>query len=183
MRRPFDVAGRLRELVADPAAGARFGMRIDAEGGWHYRGSPIRRPALVKLFATALHRALDGSYWLVTPFEAGAVVVEDAPFTIVELRVEAPGAGQTLHLRTNLDEWVALDAEHGLTMRAPPGTTTPVPYVVVRPAAPGRLALEARLLRPVFYHLADLALPDASGDGIEVRSAGRSFDLGRLEAA
>lgn len=156
-------------------------MRITADGDWHYQGSRIPRPPLVKLFATALQRAQDGSYWLVTPVEAGRVEVEDVPFTIVEVAVDQPGADQVIRLRTNLDDWLPLDAEHPLTMRAPPASTTLAPYVVVRPAADGRLALEARLLRPVFYHLVELAeLDDATGS-LEVASAGQRFSLGRLE--
>jgi hypothetical protein len=183
VRRPFDVAARLAALAEEPTGAAQFTMRIDAEGGWHYQGSPIPRPALVKLFATALHRAPDGSYWLVTPVEAGRVEVEDVPFTVVELAVAEPGPGQTIRLRTNLDEWVRLDAAHPLTMRQRTGEAAPVPYTVVRPAAEGRLALEARLLRAVFYHLVDLAEPDADGAGLEVTSAGCRFSLGGLGSA
>lgn len=183
VKRPFDVGARLAELAGDPARSAQFSMRIDGEGRWHYQGSPIPRPRLVGLFATALHRALDGGYWLVTPVEAGRVEVEDVPFTVVELDVDRPGPGQTVRLRTNLDEWVPLDAAHPLTMRPPAGFAAAAPYVVVRPAAEGRLALEARLLRPVFYHLVELAEPDAEGVGLEVKSAGCRFSLGRLAPA
>lgn len=179
LRRPFDIATRLAELTRDPADSSQFTMRIDAEGVWHYQGSRIPRPALVKLFATALHRAPDGSYWLATPVEAGRVEVADVPFTIVEVAVDRPGPDQLIRLRTNLDAWVPLDARHPLTMRASAADgAAAVPYVVVRPAEPGRLALEARLLRPVFYHLVDIAEPDQSGTHLFVRSAGRRFDLG-----
>lgn len=181
MRRPFDISARLAELTADPAAPMPFTMRIEADGDWHYQGSRIPRPPLVKLFATALQRAPDGSYWLVTPVEAGRVEVEDVPFTIVELAVDEPGPDQVIRLRTNLDDWLPLDAEHPLRMRAPPGSPSPAPYVVVRPAAAGRLALEARLLRPVFYHLVELAELDDATDSLEVASAGRRFGLGRLD--
>src|SRR4029077_19136683 len=46
-------------------------MRIARDGTWFYRGSPIGRIALVKLFASVLRREQDGSYWLVTPAERG----------------------------------------------------------------------------------------------------------------
>ena len=42
-------------------------MRIARDGTWFYCGSPIARPALVKLFASVLRREPDGRYWLVTP--------------------------------------------------------------------------------------------------------------------
>src|SRR5262245_56327326 len=55
-------------------------MKIARDGTWFYRGSPIARQRLVKLFASVLRREGDGSYWLVTPVERGRVTVEDAPF-------------------------------------------------------------------------------------------------------
>ncbi len=180
MTRTFDIGARLAALSADPAE-AQFTMRITADGEWHYQGSRIPRPALVKLFATALQRAADGRYWLVTPVEAGRVEVEDVPFTIVELAVDAPGPGQTIRLRTNLDDWLPLDADHPLTMRSTGARDTPTPYVVARPAAPGRLALEARLLRPVFYELVELAAPDDATGSLVVTSAGLQFSLGRFD--
>ena len=48
--------------------------------------TPIGRPALVKLFASILKRE-DGKYFLVTPVEKVGIVVEDAPFLAVEMRV------------------------------------------------------------------------------------------------
>jgi uncharacterized protein len=181
VKRPFDIDARLAALGGSDSS--QFSMAIDADGGWHYQGSPITRPALARLFATTLQRAPDGSYWLVTPFEAGQVEVADVPFTIVELACREAGSTQTIHLRTNLDAWVELDAEHPLVMRPPPGGGPPAPYVTVRPAAGSRLALEARLLRPVFYHLVDLAEPTPDGAELLVRSAGAVFSLGRLEAS
>lgn len=179
VKRSFDIDARLAALVA--SAASQFSMAIDADGGWHYHSSPIARPALVALFAKALHRAADGSYWLATPVEAGRVAVADVPFTIVELDCVAPGPSQVIRLRTNLDEHVDLDARHPLTMRPPPDGGSPAPYVVVRPAAGTRLPIEARLLRPVFYDLVDLAELGPDADELVVRSAGEVFSLGRLE--
>ena len=66
-------------------------MRIARDGTWFYRGSPIGRLALVKLFASVLRREVDGRYWLVTPAERGLIEVEDAPFLAVELSVASEG--------------------------------------------------------------------------------------------
>ena len=66
-------------------------MRIARDGTWFYRGSPIARQRLVKLFASVLRREDDGSYWLVTPVERGRVSVEDAPFLAVELNIYTHG--------------------------------------------------------------------------------------------
>lgn len=155
----------------------QFTMRIDAEGGWHYQGSVIPRAELVKLFSTALHRAADGRFWLVTPFEAGRVEVADVPFTIKALERMGSGAGQMIRLCTNLDEWLELDAAHPLAMRPPPQGGAPAPYVTLRPG------FEARLLRPVFYELVELGEVDERTGELGVRSAGTWFSLGRIDRA
>src|SRR5258706_5142906 len=67
-----------------------FGIRILRDGTWLYHGSPITRKPLVRLFSTVLRREHDG-YWLATPVERGRIVVDDAPFTAVEMTI--PGAG------------------------------------------------------------------------------------------
>ena len=43
-------------------------MRIAGDGTWFYMGTPIGRPALVRLFSTILKRE-DGKHFLVTPVE------------------------------------------------------------------------------------------------------------------
>jgi hypothetical protein len=148
-------------------------MRIASDGTWYYRGSPINRPALVKLFASVLRRESDGLYWLVTPAERGRVVVEDAPFVAVALDIEGEGRNQRLIFRTNLDEIVAAGAAHPLRVETA-ADGTPSPYILVRPG------LEARIARPVFYELADLGIEETS-DGetkFGVWSDGVFFELG-----
>ena len=148
-------------------------MRIAHDGTWHYRGSPINRPALVKLFASVLRREDDGSYWLVTPAERGRVVVEDAPFIAVALDTEGEGSSRRLIFRSNLDEIVAAGPEHGLRIETA-ADGTPAPYILMRPG------LEARLARPVFYELADLGAEETI-DGEKkfgVWSDGMFFELG-----
>lgn len=154
-----------------------FGLKIARDGRWFYRGSPIERPALVKLFASVLRREADGSYWLVTPVERGRIEVEDVPFIAVELVAEGEGEGeaQRLHLRTNLDQWMTIDAAHPLQVRdvraasAPGGPAGPVPYVHMEHG------LAARLARPVYYDLVELGLEAHGRFG--VWSAGHFFLL------
>ena len=138
-----------------PAPGERaFGLRIARDGRWFHQGSPIERLALVRLFATVLRREPDGSYWLVTPVERGRIEVEDVPFVAVELAVDGRGAGRRLSLRSNLDEWMTVGRGHPLRARRPadqPADAGFVPYVEVRDG------LEARLARPVYYELMELA--------------------------
>src|SRR5882757_6016162 len=78
-------------------------MRIARDGTWFYAGTPIGRPALVKLFASILRKDLD-RFVLVTPVEKVGIAVEDAPFLAVEMAVESQGEGQTLRFRTNVDD-------------------------------------------------------------------------------
>jgi hypothetical protein len=152
-----------------------FDMRIARDGTWFYRGSPIGRKPLVKLFSTVLRRE-DGEYWLVTPVERGRILVDDAPFVAVEVTASGEGHAQTLTFRTNVDDEVTLDDSHPLRLDHDSASGADVPYVTVRGG------LEARILRPVFYHLVELGA-FAEIDGAEqlgVWSAGRFFPLGRI---
>ena len=88
-------------------------MRIASDGTWFYLKTPIGRAALVKLFASVLKREGD-KYFLVTPVEKCGIVVDDAPFLAVELKVEQGEHGQALHFRTNVDDWVACGRGHAL---------------------------------------------------------------------
>jgi hypothetical protein len=164
---PSRLSGRVPVELRD------LDMRIAHDGTWYYRGSPINRPALVKLFASVLRREDDGSYWLVTPAERGRVVVEDAPFIAVSLDIEGEGSGQRLIFRSNLDEIVAAGPEHKLRVETT-ANGTPAPYVSMRPG------LEARLARPVFYELVDLGAEETidSETKFGVWSDGMFFELG-----
>ena len=172
---PPDQAPRKPSRPGPPIE-RELGMRIASDGTWLYQGSPIRRIELVKLFASVLRREADGSHWLVTPVERGRVEVEDAPFVAVELAREGEGSAQRLRARTNLDEWVAIGPLHPLRLRRPAGVAEesgPAPYVELRGG------LEARLARPVYYELAELAeeRPIAGRACLGVWSDGRFFAL------
>jgi hypothetical protein len=148
-------------------------MRIARDGTWSYRGSPIGRIALVKLFASVLRREPDGCYWLVTPAERGRIEVEDVPFLAVALTVQSEGEQQQLIFRTNLDDIVTAGPDHQLRVE----TTTigePAPYILVRDE------LEARLTRPVFYELVELGKVELIENNSQfgVWSRGSFFRLG-----
>jgi hypothetical protein len=119
-------------------------MRIAADGMWFYGGTPIGRPALVRLFASILRLDPDGTM-LVTPVEKVRIVVDDAPFLAVEMAVDE-GPPPAIRFRTNVDEWVSVDEAHPLTFR-PAAADGVKPYVEVRD---GLLAL---VKRAVFYDL------------------------------
>jgi uncharacterized protein len=154
---PIIPAAGDRRLPVDLGA---LDIRIARDGAWFYRGSPIGRLPLVKLFASVLRREADGCYWLVTPAERGRVEVEDVPFLAVELTVAGEGRDQLLIFRTNLDDIVTAGPDHPLRVETA-ANGEPAPYILVRGG------LEARLARPVFYQLADL------GDEEEIAGAGR----------
>src|SRR5471032_2464789 len=80
-------------------------MRIASDGTWFYQGTPIGRPALVRLFSTILKRE-DGKHFLVTPVEKVGIRVDDAPFLAVEMCREQDEPGRPLRFRTNVDDWV-----------------------------------------------------------------------------
>jgi hypothetical protein len=185
---PADLAGlRAARASDDGAPDTRpdegYDIRIARDGTWFYHGSPIGRLPLVKLFSTVLRRDEVGDFWLITPAERGRIRVDDAPFVAVEMRREGAGRDQALSFRTNLDHWVTAGAEHPIRVAIDPETGEPSPYIHVRGDI-GR-GLEARLNRPVFYELADMALAE-DGDGPAgvwspgVWSQGMFF---RLEAA
>ena len=132
----------------DPAYCGEIDMRIAADGTWFYQGTPIARPALVKLFASILKREGE-KYFLVTPVEKCGIVVDDAPFMAVELQVDDRGAERQLCFRTNVDDWVACGAGHPLRFASETATGGLKPYVHVR------RDLWAKMTRAVFYDLVD----------------------------
>lgn len=139
----------------NPADCGDIDMRIARDGRWFYMGTPIERPALVKLFSTIL-RNDDGRHVLVTPVERVGIVVEDAPFLAVEMAdIEGPD-GPSLAFRTNLDEIVVVDAGHPLRFMLEPGGGLK-PYVRLR----GNLW--ARLTRALALDLADRLIERPDG--------------------
>ena len=120
-------------------------MRIATDGTWFYQKTPIGRMPLVKLFASVLKREGD-RHFLVTPVEKCGITVDDAPFLAVEMRVETTGT-ETLHFRTNVDDWVACGADNALRFEVEPGTGGLKPYLHVR------RDLWAKVTRALFYDL------------------------------
>jgi hypothetical protein len=123
-------------------------MRIARDGTWFYQGTPIGRPALVRLFSTILKRE-DGKHFLVTPVEKVGIQVEDAPFLAVEMRKEQQDNGRLLQFRTNVDDWVPCDTAHRLRFEAAAdGGLTPYLHV--------RADLWAKVTRALYYDLVDM---------------------------
>ncbi|WP_207061134.1 DUF1285 domain-containing protein [Motiliproteus sp. SC1-56] len=158
----------------NPPLSGDISIRIAADGRWYHQGSPIQREQLVKLFASILRRE-GNEYFLVTPVEKWRLEVEDVPFQVVAMEVQGSGTEQCLQFFTDMgDEVVAGDA-HPLRVETL-GDGEPRPYLMIRDG------LEGRLVRPVFYRLAELAR-ESSREGRPVwvvQSAGREFVVGQV---
>ena len=140
-------------------------MRIARDGTWFHEGAPIRRPAMVRLFASLLRRETDGRHVLVTPVEKLEIAVEDAPFVAVEAKSEGTGEQRRLAFRLNTDEPVVAGPQHKLHL------------VEGRPYLTVRAELEAAIARPVYYELAEIALEEGA-DPPGLWSDGIFFRLG-----
>ena len=152
-------------------------MRIASDGTWFYMGTPIGRPALVRLFSTILKRE-DGKHFLVTPVEKVGIRVDDAPFMAVEMQKEQDSRGTLLRFRTNVDDWVVCDAAHRLRFeQASDGGLTPYLHV--------RADLWAKVTRALYYDLVDMG-EERVVDGramFGVVSAGEFFAMADAEQA
>jgi hypothetical protein len=150
-------------------------IRIASDGTWFYMGTPIGRPALVRLFSTILKRE-EGKHFLVTPVEKVGIRVDDAPFLAVEMRKERDHRGPLLRFRTNVDDWVSCDQDHRLRFEAGAADGL-MPYLHVRSG------LWAKVTRAIYYDLVDIGeermIDGRSMFGIE--SGGEFFTMANAE--
>lgn len=137
-------------------------MRIAADGRWYHDGGEIRRPAMVRAFASLLTRDGDGQHWLVTPYERQSIEVEDAAFIAIDVKQD----GGDLAFRLNTDDFVIAGPDHPIRAAGEPDT--PALYLAVRHGA------EARLNRSTYLQLAEIALNDG---GMAIASRGETFSL------
>lgn len=170
------AAGAARGLppvhLWNPAHCGEIDIVIRRDGVWLHEGTPIGREALVRLFSTVLRRDPDG-FHLVTPVEKLKITVEDAPF--IAVRVDR--AGEALRFLTNVGDQVEAGPDHAIRVETHPETGEPAPYLHVR------RGLEARIARPVFYELAELARARDTPEGpcLGVASNGAWFAIGPAE--
>jgi hypothetical protein len=164
-----ETLGQTRSLppvhLWNPAHCGEIDIVIRRDGSWRHEGAVIQREALVRLFSTVLRKDPDG-FHLVTPAEKLKITVEDAPF----IAVSVTRVGEGLRFTTNVGDQVDAGPEHPLRVETDPATGEPAPYVKVR------RGLEARLARPVFYELVEMA--ERRGEIVGVMSNGAWFPLG-----
>ena len=152
----------------NPARCGHSEMRIARDGTWYHQGSPIKRPAMVRLFSTVLRREPDGRYMLVTPAEKLEVDVEGAPFRAVEMQIEGNGRDRRIALRLDSGDGLIVGPDHPLRIADDEHGSSPRVLV--------RHGLEAELSRPVYYELAEIALAE-SNDPPGIWSNGAFFRL------
>jgi len=152
----------------NPERCGHSGMRIARDGTWYHDGAPIRRPAMVRLFATVLRREPDGRHMLVTPVEKLEIDVEATAFRAIEMDSEGTREQRRIALRLDSGDALFLGPDHPL--RLVPDEHGPSPRVAVRHG------LEAELARPVYYELAEIALAEGH-DPPGVWSDGAFFPL------
>jgi hypothetical protein len=161
----------------NPAYCGTIDIVIKSNGVWIHEGTPIGRPALVRLFSTVLRRDPDG-FHLVTPIEKLKIEVEDAPFIAIAVEGSSDGAaGGVLRFTTNVGDEVEAGPENAIRVETDPATGEPRPYLHVR------RGLEALIARPVFYELVEMAVerPTDEGAALCVSSHGVWFSLGLAE--
>jgi uncharacterized protein len=146
-------------------------MRIARDGTWFYQGTPIGRPALVRLFSQILRREGD-DYFLVTPLEKVGIKVDDVPFLAVDFDASGDGSAQDLRFYTMTQDEITAGPENPLRFALDAGGG-PLPYIHVRGG------MEARIDRKSFYRLIDLAVtaPHQEADWLGVYAGGMFFPI------
>lgn len=152
-----------------PAHCGAIDIVIRRDGVWLHEGSPIGRAELVRLFSTVLRKDAEG-YVLVTPGEKLSILVEDLPFRAVAVTRR----GEALVFTTDVGDEAEAGPDHPIRVETDPVTGEPSPSVRVRGE------LWARIARPVFYELVEMARIE---DGrLTVWSNGEGFVLGPVGA-
>jgi uncharacterized protein len=138
----------------DPPYCGHSGIRIERNGSWLHEGQPIRRPELVRLFASILRREPDGRHMLVTPVEKLQIDVVATAFRAIEVKHEDEGRSRRIAFKLDSGDCVSLGPDHPLQLTET--SQGPSPRLAIR------FGLEAELTRPVFYELAELAIGESS---------------------
>lgn len=156
----------------NPAFCGDLDMRIARDGTWFYLGTPIGRPAMVKLFSNILKRE-GGNYFLVTPVEKVGITVDDAPFVAVDFDVTGKAADQQVRFVTHVGDTVTASPAHPLRVTRDAVTGEPAPYVMVRDG------LEALIDRKSFYRLVEICetRPHDGADWFGLWSGGAFFPI------
>lgn len=156
----------------NPEVIGEIDIRIDREGVWYYQGDKMARKAMVKLFSSILRLDEGEGYYLVTPVEKMKIVVDVAPFSIVDFRIDSSDGQPVLVFTDSIGEDVVLNNEEQLLV-SHSESGEPIPLITVRRNLTGLVN------RNVFYRLVEIA-ESHTVDGKEligVWSSGLFFPL------
>jgi hypothetical protein len=149
-------------------------LRIDREGRWLHESIEIKKPAIVKLFASLL-KAEGRDYYLVSPTEKWQIQVDIAPLYIVNAERIIREDTQVISLSTSTDDHILLDIDHPLSMQEFNGVYMPIVTV--------RNNLKGLVSRAVFYQLVEWGISRSKLDGQRehiIESFGCEFSLGHF---
>jgi hypothetical protein len=158
----------------DPGKTGVMDLRIDREGRWLHESIEIKKPAIVKLFASLL-KAEERDYYLVSPTEKWQIQVDIAPLYIVNAERIIREDTQVISLSTSTDDHILLDMDHPLSMQQFNGVYMPIVTV--------RNNLKGLLSRAVFYQLVEWGISRSKLDGQRehiIESFGCEFSLGHF---
>ena len=136
-----------------------YDIHIASDGRWFHQGGEIKRPAIIKLFASVLSRDDNGRYWLTTPVEKGEVTVEDAPFIIIGLKSihDVGEENPRLEMVDNVDRDFILGSYHPVFFKKDEKQRQ-TPYLRLNDG------LTAKITRPVYYQLMDMVTHNSKGE-------------------
>ncbi|WP_148862905.1 DUF1285 domain-containing protein [Marinobacter fonticola] len=156
-----------------PELSGDIDIHIQRDGTWLYKGKPLAREALMRLFSTILRKESDGEHYLVTPVEKWRVEVEDTSLIAHSVDVQGEGQSQKIFLTLNTGETLLLSDRHPLRMETYADSDEPRPLVDVVHG------LEARLVTAAYYDLAECVVPKGNDDNmLGVWSDGNFYELG-----
>ncbi|WIO75554.1 DUF1285 domain-containing protein [Porticoccaceae bacterium LTM1] len=121
---------------------------VRQDGSWIHQGTPIKREALIRLFASVLKRE-GNDFFLVTPVEKWRIQVDIAPLFVTSLQIEHRDGSQVLIFETSTGDTVVAGPDNPLWMEKEGRGRNPVPLLRVRSN------LDAVISRSVYYQLAE----------------------------
>lgn len=146
-----------------PALSGDIDIRIAADGSWYHEGEPIRREAIVRVFASILRREEDGEYYLVTPVEKWRIQVDAHALIVTDIDLSSRDGVPILTATFNTGRQLEVNREQRLFLDPAQGSAC---------CMRARHGLSAMLTRAAWYRLAELA-----NENGEVESAGERFAL------
>ncbi len=141
-----------------------FPVRIDKDGMWYYHDAEIFRKDILAEFFQNLKRDDDGDYYVVTEDTRQYITVEDVPFVVKAVWIEADETGtEQATILLSDDSTEKLDAG---TIRSGDGN---VLYCSIKGGT-----FEARFSRAAYYQLAQyIEYDEKSGEFVLILEGGR----------